>query len=185
MSGKTPVPKTREQWAELAQRLKIKVIHIAERDSQVSPRRKQRDEFVNTWSSEAFAGESLQPAELGWGTHEKNWPHDARKFDFGCGAAIYLERTGASTRVRTWTPLEGPMLGFLISHGESTTIPDYFTVHKKERRCTGRPATTRIIRATTRCCRCTSTSATTTGFRRAIGCCAMRFPKAWTNSACC
>jgi len=128
---KVPVPKTREQWAQLAQSLNIKVIHIAERDSQVSPRRKQRDEFVNTWSSEAFAGESLQPAELGWGTHEKNWPHDGRRFDFGCGAAVYLERTGASTRVRTWTPLEGPMLGFLISHGESTTIPDYFTVHKK------------------------------------------------------
>src|SRR5258708_11975529 len=124
---KTPVPKTREQWAQLAQRLNIKVIHIAERDSQVSSRRKQRDELVNTWSSEAFAGESLQPAELGWGTHEKNWPTDGRTFDFGCGAAIYLERTGASTRVRTWTPLEGPLLVFLISQAEPTSIPSSFT----------------------------------------------------------
>ena len=123
------VPKTRTEWARLAQRLGVKVIHIAERDSQLSPRRKARDEFVNTWSSEAFAGESLQPAELGWGTHEKNWPYDGRKFDFGCRAAIYLDRTGASTRVRTWTPLEGPMLGFLISHGEATSISDYFSVH--------------------------------------------------------
>jgi homospermidine synthase len=128
---KKVLPKSRESWAALAQKLDIKVIHIAERDSQLSARRKARDEFVNTWSSEAFAGESLQPAELGWGTHEKNWPGDGRTFDFGCGAAIYLERTGASTRVRTWTPLEGPMLGFLISHGEATSIPDYFTVMKK------------------------------------------------------
>jgi homospermidine synthase len=120
-------------------KLDVKVIHIAERDSQLSPRRKARDEFVNTWSSEAFAGESLQPAELGWGTHEKNWPEDGRKFDFGCAAAIYLNRTGASTRVRTWTPLEGPMLGFLISHGEATSIPDYFTVRDKKGKAVYRP----------------------------------------------
>jgi homospermidine synthase len=31
--------------------------------------------FVNTWSVEGFVSEGLQPAELGWGTHEK-W--DAR-----------------------------------------------------------------------------------------------------------
>ena len=128
LGEKVEEPANREQWARLAQKLEIKVVHVAERDTQVSARRKARDEFVNTWSCEAFAGESLQPAELGWGTHEKNWPHDARQFGFGSGAAIYLNRTGASTRVRTWTPLEGPMHGFLISHGEATTIPDYFTV---------------------------------------------------------
>jgi homospermidine synthase len=128
-------PDTREGWARLAQALGIKVIHVAERDSQISPKRKERDEFVNTWSSDAFAGESLQPAELGWGTHERNWPHDGMEFGFGCGAAIYLNRTGASTRVRTWTPGEGPFIGFLISHSEATSIPDYLTV----RDATGRP----------------------------------------------
>jgi homospermidine synthase len=122
-------PRTREEWARLAQRLDIKVIHIAERDSQVSERRKARDEFVNTWSSEAFAGESLQPAELGWGTHEKGLPQDGREFGFGCGSAIYLDRPGAATYVRTWTPLAGTFRGFLISHGEATSIPDYLSVH--------------------------------------------------------
>ncbi|MSQ70442.1 MAG: homospermidine synthase [Betaproteobacteria bacterium] len=121
-------PGSREGWARLAQTLGVKTIHVAERDSQISPRRKEPGEFVNTWSSEAFAGESLQPAELGWGTHERHLPADALNFEFGCGASIYLNRTGASTRVRTWTPGEGAFIGFLISHSEATSIPDYLTV---------------------------------------------------------
>jgi len=36
-------------------------------------------------------------------------------------------RPGAATRVRSWTPLEGPYHGFLITHGESISIADYLT----------------------------------------------------------
>src|SRR5579883_750074 len=43
-------PTSREDWADLARRLGVKVIHIAERDTQVSPRPKEVGEFVNTWS---------------------------------------------------------------------------------------------------------------------------------------
>jgi homospermidine synthase len=124
----TTVPTTRAEWAALAQTLSVKVIHIAERDTQVANVPKERDEFVNTWSVDGFVGEGCQPAELGWGTHETAWPHDARRHDFGSGAAIYLERPGASTRVRTWTPLEGPFHGFLITHNEAISIADYYTV---------------------------------------------------------
>jgi homospermidine synthase len=125
-----PVPTTRAAWGQLAQTLSVKVIHIAERDTQVANVPKQRDEFVNTWSVDGFIGEGCQPAELGWGTHETAWPADACRHDFGSGAAIYLERPGASTRVRTWTPLEGPFHGFLITHNESISIADYYTVKK-------------------------------------------------------
>ncbi|HEV2303252.1 MAG TPA: saccharopine dehydrogenase C-terminal domain-containing protein, partial [Stellaceae bacterium] len=38
-----------------------------------------------------------------------------------------LMRSGAATRVRSWTPLEGPYHGFLITHGESISIADYLT----------------------------------------------------------
>jgi homospermidine synthase len=121
-------PASRESWAALAQALGIKVIQISERDHQTTERRKQPDEFCNTWSSEAFAGESLQPAELGWGTHERHFPHDGRRFDFGCGSSIYLDRTGCTTRVRSWAPQTGPFHGYLISHGEAHSIPDFLTV---------------------------------------------------------
>ncbi len=94
-------PNTRAEWAALAHKLGVKVIHIA-------------------------------PAELGWGSHEKNWPRDGKKHDFGRGSAIYLMQPGAATRVRTWTPMAGPFHGFLITHGESISIADYLTVKKGE-----------------------------------------------------
>jgi homospermidine synthase len=127
------MPTCYEQWAELARRLGIKVIHIAERDTQSSNQRKEKDEFVNTWSVEAFVDEGLQPAELGWGSHEKHWPDDAGRHGFGSDAAIYLNRPGIATRVRSWTPLEGPYHGFLVTHAESISIADHLTLRENGR----------------------------------------------------
>jgi len=121
-------PQTRVEWAALAARLGVKVIHIAERDTQVSLRPKEVGEFVNTWSVDGFVSEGSQPAELGWGSHERALPVDGRRHDFGCGSAIYLLRPGAGTRVRSWTPIEGHYHGFLITHGESISLSDYYTV---------------------------------------------------------
>jgi homospermidine synthase len=126
----TDVPTDRDGWGRLAARLGIKTIHVAERDTQVSNQPKQIGEFVNTWSIDGFVGEGCQPAELGWGTHEKQLPEDGSRHEFGCDAAIYLMRPGASTKVRTWTPLEGPFHGFLITHSEAISISDYFTVRE-------------------------------------------------------
>ena len=123
-------PRSRDDWGRLAAKLQVKVIHVSERDHQTSLVRKRNGEFVNTWSSEAFCGESLQPAELGWGTHERNWPHDGREYGFGGGAAIYLDRPGVATRVRSWAPHEGSFHGWLISHGEAISIPDYLSVRE-------------------------------------------------------
>jgi homospermidine synthase len=123
-------PLTPEDWALLACDLGIRAIHIAERDTQTAARRKARGEFVNTWSVPAFVSEGLQPAELGWGTHERHWPADAARHASGCQAAIYLNRPGAATRVRSWTPLEGAYHGFLITHGESISIADHLTLRE-------------------------------------------------------
>ena len=125
-----PEPTTRTEWAELAKALSVKVIHVAERDTQVSNRPKEVDEFVNTWSVDGFVSEGCQPAELGWGTHERNFPRDAKRHDFGSGAAIYLGQPGAATRVRTWTPKAGPIHGWLITHSEAISLADYYTVRK-------------------------------------------------------
>jgi homospermidine synthase len=124
----TAKPQNREQWGLLAQRLGIKVIHIAERDTQVSRLPKRQNEFVNTWSVDGFVSEGAQPAELGWGTHERHFPADGGKHEQGSRCAIYLNRPGASTRVRTWTPKAGPFHGFLITHSEAISLADFFTV---------------------------------------------------------
>ncbi|ETO05208.1 homospermidine synthase [Reticulomyxa filosa] len=121
------VPTTQEGWAKLANDLGIKCIHIAERDAQVSNIPKKRGEFVNTWSVDGFLSEGMQPAELGYGTHEKALPFDGRKHNFGNDSAIYLEQPGCVTKVRSWTPIEGSYHGYLITHNESITISDYFT----------------------------------------------------------
>jgi homospermidine synthase len=123
-------PTTRETWGKLMKRLGVKGIHIAERDTQRARHPKPLDTFVNTWSVEGFISEGLQPAELGWGTHEKKLPPGGKKHKTGCGAAIYITRPGANTRVRSWTPTPGPQYGFLVTHNESISIADYFTLRE-------------------------------------------------------
>ena len=122
------IPETKEGWARLAMELGVKVIHCSERDTQAAIPGKRHHEFVNTWSVDGFVGEGSQPCELGWGSHEKHFPRDGKQHSFGCRAAIYLTRPGASVRVRSWTPMEGQYHGFLITHGEAISISDYYTV---------------------------------------------------------
>jgi len=123
-------PKSREDWAALMQRVGVKGIHIAERDTQRAREPKPRGSFINTWSVEGFVSEGLQPAELGFGTHEKALPPNGHRHDFGSGAAIYLAQPGAGTRVRSWTPTAQAQHGFLVTHNEAISIADYFTVRE-------------------------------------------------------
>lgn len=124
------LPQKAEEWAQLAHDLDIKTIHIAEHDSQKSSQAKKTDEFINTWSVDALISEALRPAELGWGSHERHWPHDANHHNYGSNCGIYLNQPGAETRVRTWTPGSGPINGFLITHAESLSITEYLTLKK-------------------------------------------------------
>ena len=54
---------TEKNFPVLAQKLGVKVIHIAERDTQVADKPKVVGEFVNTWSVEGFYEEGIAPAE--------------------------------------------------------------------------------------------------------------------------
>jgi homospermidine synthase len=126
-------PKSRADWAGLMRQVGVKGVHIAERDTQRAKTPKPRDVFVNTWSVEGFVSEGMQPAELGWGTHENWMPENARTQEAGSGAAIYLLQPGANTRVRTWCPTPGPQYGFLVTHNESISISDFYTVREEGR----------------------------------------------------
>ena len=124
-----PEPTTKAEWAALMQKLGVKGVHIAERDTQRARTPKPKGVFVNTWSVEGFLSEGMQPAELGWGTHERWMPDNARQQSAGSKAAIFLLQPGANTRVRSWTPTAQAQYGFLVTHNESISIADYFTVH--------------------------------------------------------
>lgn len=107
------LPKTRNEWAELARSLHIKAIHIAEKDTQITEQTKCAGEFVNTWSVDGFIAEGSQPAELGWGTHERSLPEDGYHHLSGPQCAIYLRSPGASVHVNTWVPSAGASMGLI------------------------------------------------------------------------
>jgi len=121
-------PKSRDEWAALMQKTGVKGIHIAERDTQRAKHPKKMGTFINTWSVEGFVSEGMQPAELGWGSHEKWLPANGKRHKAGCKAAIYIMQPGANTRVRSWCPTPGPQFALLVTHNEAISIADYFTV---------------------------------------------------------
>lgn len=115
-------------YAKLGQLTGTKVIHISERDTQVSNEPKKVGEFVNTWSVEGFYEEGIAPAEMGWGTHEPVLPKHAYTHAEGPRNQICLAQTGITTYVRSWVPISGPIIGMVVRHGEAFTISDHLTV---------------------------------------------------------
>jgi homospermidine synthase len=115
------------EFNEIAMQTGVKVIHVSERDTQISDRPKQIDEFVNTWSVEGFREEGTTTAELGWGTHERELPDRAFEHTDGPRNQICLAQMGVNTWIRSWVP-NCPIRGMLIRHGEAFTISDRLTV---------------------------------------------------------
>ncbi len=116
-----------KNFARLAQLDGVKTIHISERDTQITNKPKQENEFVNTWSIEGFFEEGVAPAELGWGTHERYVPQNAYFHKVGPQNQICLATIGMKTWVRTWVPC-GEITGMVIRHGEAFSISDRLTV---------------------------------------------------------
>ena len=113
----------------LAMKLGVKVIHCSERDTQISNKPKQVDEFVNTWSVEGFREEGTTTAEMGWGTHEKELPPFAYEHKEGPRNQICLARMGVNTWVVSWVP-NYCIHGMIVRHGEAFTISDKLTVRE-------------------------------------------------------
>ena len=113
------------QFNELAQALGVKVIHIAERDTQITNIPRRPGEIVNTWSVSGLFEEGIAPTEIGWGTHETG--SGGWKFDEGPQNQIILPRCGIDTWVRSWVP-SGPIHGMVIRHGEAFTMSEHLTL---------------------------------------------------------
>lgn len=118
----------KENFAELAMAFGVKVIHCSERDTQISDKPKQVNEFVNTWSIAGFHEEGIGPSELGWGTHEKWLPKTAVKPEAGPKNQIFLQQSGMNTWVRSFVPPDHEIIGMVIRHGEAFTISEKLTV---------------------------------------------------------
>jgi homospermidine synthase len=116
------------EFNHLAQQLGVKVIHCSERDTQITNRPKDVNEFVNTWSVEGFREEGTTTAEMGWGTHEKELPPLAFEHADGPRSQICLARMGINTLVRSWVPPDHLIVGMVVRHGEAFTIAEKLTV---------------------------------------------------------
>ncbi len=121
-----------KNFAKLAQLEGVKTIHISERDTQITNKPKEVNEFVNTWSIEGFFEEGVAPAELGWGTHERYVPKNAYFHKVGPQNQICLSTIGMKTWVRSWVPC-GEITGMVIRHGEAFSISDRLTVWEDEK----------------------------------------------------
>jgi homospermidine synthase len=116
-----------KNYASLAMLEGVKTIHISERDTQITNKPKQVNEFVNTWSIAGLYEEGVAPSELGWGTHERLAPKTAMFHKEGPKNQICLTSKGMSTWVRSWVPC-GEIIGMVIRHGEAFSISDKLTV---------------------------------------------------------
>jgi homospermidine synthase len=120
-------PASREDWANLAHSLGVSLIQISERDTQASDRPKRPGEFVNTWSIDGILDESVQPSEISYGTAEKHRPRGSQ-FHRRDSGTIFLDRPGAATFARSWTPSAGGFQGLLMSHDEVFSIGDFYSL---------------------------------------------------------
>ncbi len=120
-------------YAQIAEQLGIKVVQVAERDTQSSSRSYSLaanfNTFVGTWSTTGLIAELYhQYAEIGVGSHEVE--HELFPIDeqFGPTSSV-LARFGADVRVKSWAPSVGEQEAYLLSHHESISIAELLTDH--------------------------------------------------------
>ena len=112
--------------------LGVKGVHIAERDTQRSkPEADERLRQHLVGGRLSFRRHAARGARLG--THEKWLPDNGRLQTNGSRAGAYLLQPGANTRVRSWCPTPGAQFGFLVTHNESISIADFFTLREGDK----------------------------------------------------
>lgn len=104
-----------DSYGELAYKLGIKVIQIAENDTQISDEILDSNTFYNTWSVDGLVAELLQKAEIGVGAHESLSQKNT------------LDSIGANTLIKSWTPSAQDSIAYLIAHPEAASISEYLT----------------------------------------------------------
>ncbi len=122
-NSKGITPAQNPDWGKLAQALGVRVVHIAECDTQDDAKPRPPGEFVNTWSAEGLYSEAwLQKAEVGWGSHEHSLPMGAKLLRFGRAQTLRLAGQGADIWMKSWVPSRGEQRGMLVTHHEVISI---------------------------------------------------------------
>lgn len=125
---------------EMAQRLGVRTIHIAEHDTQEEAPHGARAWSAaaagfclpSTWAPESLATEAFQAAEVAWGSHEAQLPQAWRKV-YPASPTATSGAPGMSVRVKTWTPVAGEVEACVLPHFEAFSIADALTVTRDDR----------------------------------------------------
>ncbi|MHB1953120.1 MAG: saccharopine dehydrogenase NADP-binding domain-containing protein [Sulfobacillus sp.] len=120
------------RYPELSELLKVRVIHIAEKDTQIAADPKPPGVFRNTWSCQGIIEEGLAPAELGWGTHETASGPLIFFHQKGERNQVCLASRGINTVAVSCVP-SGAYAGLVIRHEESFSISQHLTVWDGDR----------------------------------------------------
>lgn len=128
-------------YAELAQLMGLKTIHISEKDTQIINKPKRANEYVNSWASDAVSwyDEAFGFLELSWGTHEKKIP-DHYNPVLSNDYQIIVDSVGCESFAHTYTPISKNVLGMLIRHEESYTICKALTLADSTGKITYKPS---------------------------------------------
>ncbi len=130
--------------AKAAERLGLRVLHIAEKDTQLPKRARPSKYFYNTWSAVGLIAEALDPVQLGLGTHEDSDAIVAPNADgkqapgshyvtppLGPKNARFLPIRGMDLRLTSFSPGRhgrgSKITGYAIPHGESNTLSALLT----------------------------------------------------------
>lgn len=121
-----------KKFANAAQEMGIKTIHITEHDTQQLKKHKKRNRFYNTWSAIGLVAESLDPIQCGRGTHEEK--HVKGALDIRNMRII--PKRGIDELAWSYSPARkddgGKFTGYMISHGEANTLSYCLTKYKDE-----------------------------------------------------
>lgn len=119
-------------YSELANKMGLQVVHISERDSQITNNPKKVNEYVNTWSSDAISwyDEAFSNLEISWGTHEKTLPTNLNN-ELSNEYQYIINDIGSNSWANTYGPISKNIIGMLIRHEECFTICKKLTIRNE------------------------------------------------------
>ena len=129
--------KSKDRYSLLAKKLKIRVIHCSEIDTQVvTSNTLSKDKYYNTWSYIGLIDESYQGIELAVGTHEKEIPLE--KHDVHINGVFSSSTMCKDVKVKSVVPLNidvnnnvifTELEGYPIHHGECCSLYRLLSLH--------------------------------------------------------
>jgi homospermidine synthase len=107
-----------KQYNLIAKHLNLQTIHCSELDTQIARNLRDDGTFINTWSVYGLLEEGLEPAQAGWGSHEKTIPADGELI----GKSQIAFHTPAYKKYHLSYVPDQEIIGMVIPHGEAITL---------------------------------------------------------------